>query len=114
MTQAAAIAQHHVWLFNQCVQTADFTLLLAEFSSDAQVRFENVPGAGLLEFHGLPAITAAYQQQPPDDQIVVTAEPFTEDDTIVVPFAWRTDNSPGTMRLTYTAGQLDRMVVVFG
>lgn len=114
MTTARESAERHVALFNECVRAEDFGLLLAEFTPDARVRFENVPGAGVLEFRGIQAIAAAYEQQPPDDQIDIAADPFEENGTLVVPFAWRADRSLGTMRLEYASGQLARMVVVFG
>ncbi|MFC6878394.1 MULTISPECIES: hypothetical protein [Actinomadura] len=113
MTRAGAVAQRHLTLFNECVHSGDFSALLAEFAQDAVLKFENVPGAGTLEFQGLQAITTAYEQQPPDDQIDSTAEAFEEGESIVVPFAWRADSSTGVMRLTYADGRLAQMVVIF-
>ncbi|TYK51446.1 nuclear transport factor 2 family protein [Actinomadura decatromicini] len=100
-------------LFNECVSNGDFSALLAEFAPDAVVKFENVPGAGTLEFQGLRAITKAYERQPPDDKIDLTTEAFEDGESIVVPFAWRADGSTGVMRLTYADGRLAQMVVIF-
>jgi hypothetical protein len=123
-TEAAILAARHVSAFNDAVAAKNFSEFLCLFTDDAVIRFENVPGAGQLEFAGRDAYTKAYASQPPDDQIDINgkAEPDEGGDGIVVPFAWRRDGSPGTIRLTYTAGDDDdldsrfvtRMTVTFG
>lgn len=113
VSEAAELADRHVAAFNDAVVTGDFTGFLTGFHDDAVIRFENVPQAGLMEFAGRPAYTAAYQQQPPDDQIDVTAPPQDEDGTLVIPFAWRRDGARGTMRLQLLDGRIARMTVTF-
>lgn len=123
-TKAAILAAYHVSEFNDAVAAKNFSEFLRLFTDDAVIRFENVPGAGQLEFAGRAAYTKAYAEQPPDDQIDISglAEPGEYGHEIVVPFAWRRDGRTGTMRLTYTQGDDDdldsrlvtRMTVIFG
>jgi hypothetical protein len=107
-------ADEHTADFNRGVVTGDFARFLTRFADDATVRFENVPGAGVLEFTGREAYTAAYEHQPPDDQIDITGPVGDDEGTLVIPFAWRRDRSPGTLRLTLRGHQIERMVVTFG
>jgi|SRR5215467_14003984 len=107
-------ARDYVDDFNAAVRAGDFTGLLTRFADDAVIRFENVPGAGVLEFAGRPAFTAAYAEQPPDDQIDITGPVHAADRDLVIPFAWRATGEPGTMRLTINGDRVDRMLVRFG
>jgi hypothetical protein len=114
MSTPEDIAQDHITSFNDAVATGSFDDFVTRFSDDAVLRFENVPGAGTLEFAGLAAITAAYREQPPDDQIDIAGEVRDEANTIVVPFTWRRDRSPGVMHITREHERIVRMTVVFG
>ena len=110
-----AFVTDHVAVFNAATTSGDFSRLLARFTDDAVVRFENVPGAGALEFAGREAYTAAYATNPPDDQIEVAGDPQEEDGAVVVDFLWRRARTPGVMRLTVTDDELiSHMLVVFG
>jgi hypothetical protein len=123
-TEAAVLAARHVSAFNDAVAAKNFSEFLCLFTDDAVIRFENAPGAGQLEFAGRAAYTKAYAEHPPDDQLDIRglAEPDEDGDGVVVPFAWRRDGSPGTIRLTYTKREDDdldsrlvtRMTVTFG
>jgi steroid Delta-isomerase len=108
-TDAAILAAHHVAAFNEAVASGKYADFLHYFIDDAVIRFENVPGAGELEFAGRDAYTQAYAEQPPDDQIDIAGPVSVDDATVVVPFAWRRDQAPGTMRLTFTGGVPDRL-----
>jgi ketosteroid isomerase-like protein len=121
--EAAALAAHHVAEFNDAVASRNFSLFLLLFTDDAVVRFENVPGAGTLEFTGREAYTRAYAERPPDDKVDISGEVRVEDgDVAVVPFSWQRDGGPGIMRLRYTQGPADAldewlvraMTIVFG
>jgi len=114
MTTLDEFALDHAAAFNDAVARGRFDDFLTRFSDDAVVRFENLPGAGTLEFDGLAAIAEAYREQPPDDQIDIAGEPRDEGGTIVIRFEWRRDGSPGVMRITRAGGQITRMTVVFG
>ncbi len=116
---ATDTAQHfavrHVAAFNRAVETGDFASFLTRFADDAVIRFENVPGAvGVLEFAGRAAYTAAYADQPPDDQIDIVGSVRQEKDVIVISFAWRSDGGPGIMRAVVSAGLIAGMSVQFG
>jgi steroid delta-isomerase len=108
------LAEQHVAAFNAAVTSGDFAAFLTRLADDAVLRFENVPGAGRLEFSGRAAYTAAYAAQPPDDQLDITGPVRLEGGQIVVPFAWRCDGDGGTMRLSVTeAGLISSMTVSF-
>src|SRR5215831_7741309 len=87
MDDPQAFADAHIAAFNDAVLTQDFNRFIERFSDDAKMRFENVPGAGELEFNGSPAIAAAYAQQPPDDEIVLTGPARSDGEAVVIPFA---------------------------
>jgi hypothetical protein len=120
--QAAALASRHVTEFNDAVEARAFGMFLTLFSDDAVIRFENVPAAGTLEFAGRDAYTSAYQQQPPDDQIDISGPVSPDGLSVTVPFTWRRDKEPGTMRLSYRPGDpedldewlVSAMTVIFG
>ena len=106
-------AYEHVEAFNSAVASGDFASFLARFDDDAVMRFENVPGVGVLEFAGRPACAAAYEQQPPDDQISIAGPVRDEGGTIVIPFVWRRDGASGVLHLTVLDRRIGRMVVTF-
>jgi steroid Delta-isomerase len=108
-TDAAVLAARHVAAFNDAVAAGNFAEFLRLFTDDAVIRFENVPDAGELEFAGRAAYTRAYHKQPPDDKIDITGTPGAAGTTVVVPFAWRRDKAPGTIRLTFTDGPPDEL-----
>lgn len=104
----------YVETFNIAVRSGDFSALFARFTDDAVFRLENVPGAGTLEYAGREAYTAAYADQPPDDEIEI-AGPVREDaSVVVVPFRWRSTGEPGTMRLTVDGDRVSALLVRFG
>jgi steroid Delta-isomerase len=113
MMSAEEITARHVATFNAAVRSGDFGPLLAGFTDDASVRFENVPGAGVLQFDGRASYTAAYAEQPPDDEIDVVGPVRWDGDELVIPFAWRSTGDRGTMRLTYASELVSGMVVTF-
>lgn len=121
-TEAAVLASHHVAEFNDAVAAGRFAQFLCLFADDAVIRFENVPGAGTLEFAGRDTFTRAYARQPPDDKIDIAGPVTVDGAEVVVPFTWQRDQAPGTMRLTFTEGSPDAldewlvsaMTVVFG
>lgn len=113
MTGIAGFAASHIDAFNHAVAAADFGDFLTRFSDAAVLRFENVPGAGNLESSGRSAYTAAYAEQPPDDQIDIAGSVVEDGAVLVIPFAWRRDGSRGTMRLTTASGLIERMAVRF-
>ena len=114
MSWAGEVAQAHLGAFNQAVACADYAGFLQGFSADVLMRFENVPGAGVLEFSGRQACVRAYEQRPPGDQIDLAGTPTPEGGTVSLPFAWRRTGEPGVIELTMRDGKITVMVVRFG
>jgi|SRR5262245_50600054 len=115
MPSAAAFVADYVAVFNAAVASGDYQPLLARYSDDAVLRFENVPPeAASLEFSGRQAIADAYAHNPPDDQIEITAEPVNRGEHVTVGFAWRRDQSPGVLDFVTTEGLISGLTVIFG
>lgn len=64
MLSAGDLVNRHLALFNAGVRAVDFTAMLGDFGKEAGMRFENVPGVGVLEYRGLDAITLDYAERP--------------------------------------------------
>jgi hypothetical protein len=107
--EAAALAAHLVAEFNDAVAACNFSLFLLLFSDDAVIRFENVPGEGTAEYVGRDAYTKAYAERPPDDKVDISGDVRIEDGGVVVPFTWKRDQGPGTIRLRYSEGDADTL-----
>jgi hypothetical protein len=107
----AQVAADHVTAFNDAVARQDFDGFLARFDDEAVLRFENIPGAGNLEFAGRTCYEAAYRDRPPDDQIDVSGPVLVDAGSVVIPFRWRRDGGESTMRLTIGTGRVTRLVV---
>ena len=115
MPWVAEFVGEYVAMFNDAVASGDFSPLLARYTDDAVLRFENVPpDSSTLEFAGRKAYTAAYTENPPDDQIDLLGESAEEGGHVVAGFAWRRDQSAGVLDLTVTDGLISRMSVIFG
>jgi ketosteroid isomerase-like protein len=115
MSSVTDFVGQYVKIFNAAVASGDFSSLLARYTDDAVLRFENVPpDSSTLEYAGRKAFTAAYAANPPDDQIEPTGEPVGDGSHVVTGFAWRRDHSAGVLDLTLTDGLISRMIVIFG
>ena len=115
MPSAAAFVTEYVAVFNAAVSSGDYGPLLARYTEDAVLRFENVPpAASSLEFAGRQAIADAYAQNPPDDQIDLMGEPAGSGEHVAVPFAWRRDRSPGVLEFAMSGDLVDSLTVIFG
>jgi steroid delta-isomerase len=106
------LVQRHLALFNQGVRSGDFGPMLDQFTDDAELIFYNIP---VGPFQGKRAIAAAYQTQPPDDEMTARAVQADEG-TVCAVYAWgRAPETPaGTMILTPVNGQIARLVVYYG
>jgi steroid Delta-isomerase len=60
------LLEEHVRRFNEGVRSGDFGPMVAAFTEDGELVFEGIP---VGPFIGRPAIAAAYDAQPPDDEI---------------------------------------------
>jgi ketosteroid isomerase-like protein len=115
MTSVTDFVGEYVRTFNAAVTSGDYSSLLARYTNDAVLRFENVPpDSSTLEFAGRKAFTAAYAENPPDDQIETIGEPVADGDHVVTGFAWRRRQSAGVLDLTVADGLISRMIVIFG
>ena len=115
MSSVTDFVGEYVRTFNAAVASGDFTPLLARYTDDAVLRFENVPpDSSTLEYAGRTAYTAAYAENPPDDQIEAAGEPVGDGGHVVTGFTWRRDQSTGVLDLTVTDGLISRIIVIFG
>jgi steroid Delta-isomerase len=112
MTDHDELLRTHTALFNQGVRSGDFEPMLAQFADDAELIFEGIP---VGPFKGKPAIAAAYQAQPPDDEIAILHAHRRGDD-IVATYAWRgaPARQAGTMILTLAGERIARLTIVYG
>jgi hypothetical protein len=101
------IAQH-IEAFNQAVGTGDWQTFSTRFADDARMSFVGVPAGPYV---GRPAITKAYETNPPTDTIA-TFEP-TDPSSDTVRFSW-SSGATGTMRFGWTpAGEVQELTVTF-
>src|SRR5262249_14198739 len=101
----------HVARFNEGVRTGDFATMLAWFTPDAEMVFEGVP---VGPFVGRDAIAAAYERQPPDDEVRLLGTPRTKGDMSAADYAWAANGvRAGRMLLTERDGLIARLVVTF-
>jgi hypothetical protein len=106
-----SLLDDHVRRFNEGVRSGDFAPMAAAFAEDAEMHFEGVP---VGPFVGRDAISAAYREQPPDDEVeIFDAE--ERDGIIVARYAWLRDDGrqAGEMRITQRNGQIQKLVVTF-
>jgi hypothetical protein len=87
--------------------------MLEQFADDAELAFEGVPVGPV---RGKPAIARAYEDQPPDDEIVLLRTRESGEDLVVADYAWRGEPSSraGTLILRLRDAEIDRLVVTFG
>lgn len=67
---AVEILRHHVARFNLGARTRNFSTMMEFFAPDAELYFEGIP---VGPFSGKEAISRAYAERPPDDEIVAFA-----------------------------------------
>jgi len=108
---AVRLLHGHVLRFNEGVRTGDWRPMLDGFAEDAELVFEGVP---VGPFRGRDEIGAAYDGQPPDDELATLVVDDGGDEVTAL-YAWRKD--PGTvagrMILTPRDGLVARLVVTF-
>ena len=109
MSSAAFLAEH-VRLFNTAVRAGEWSAFVAQFTDDAVLEFV---GPRVGPFRGRAAISEAYRQNPPDDEISIDGPSVAEGDELVVPYRWVATGATGTMRFTRRAGGIARLVVTF-
>jgi len=105
------LLNQHVDRFNRAVRSGEWKEMMSHFTEDAELRFEGVPAG---PFEGRETITAAYREQPPDDEVLILVADQVGDETIAG-YAWAADpeRRAGEMRLTERDGRIARLVVTF-
>jgi RimJ/RimL family protein N-acetyltransferase len=102
----------YIGAHNECVRTADWEPLRQWFADDAELAFEGVP---VGPFCGADEIARAYQERPPDDQ-VLTFRVVEEDGRVVADYGWLREPAvvAGRMLLTPSGPRISKLVVTFG
>ena len=105
------LLNQHVDRFNRAVRNGAWEEMTSHFTEDAELRFEGVPAG---PFEGRETITAAYREQPPDDEVLLLDADQVGDETIAG-YAWAAnpEQRAGEMRLTERDGRIARLVVTF-
>jgi steroid delta-isomerase len=104
------LMQSHVRAFNFGVQTKEWGTMLARFADDAELRFDGIP---VGPFIGIEAIRKAYDEEPPDDEIVLLGiQDDPERQVVVAGFAWQ-EGGPGRLVLEHDRGVITRLTVIF-
>ena len=103
----AYIATH-----NAAVRSGDWSEFAEWFSDDAEVRFEGVP---VGPFRGRDAIRAAYEEQPPDDEVEIRAV-REEGDRTVADYGWAREPGvrAGELRAAWEGDRIRELVITFG
>jgi RimJ/RimL family protein N-acetyltransferase len=108
---AIALLHDYVMVHNECVRTGDWEPLSGWFTEDAELAFVGVP---VGPFNGRAAIAAAYEAQPPDDEVLIFG---TEEngEEIVARYGWLKEpgKQAGRMRVTRRDGRIQKLVVTF-
>jgi steroid Delta-isomerase len=102
----------HVERLNAGVRSGDYAPMLTAFTSDAELVFEGIP---IGPFGGRDGIAAAYETNPPDDEVLTDEAREEPDGTVVAPYRWarEPDRVAGEMRLTPRGDRIARLVVTF-
>jgi RimJ/RimL family protein N-acetyltransferase len=108
---AVGLLHDYVMVHNECVRTGDWEPLAEWFTEDAQLAFEGVP---VGPFAGRQEIAAAYDAQPPDDEVVIFGTEESGDE-VVARYGWLKEPSKqaGRMLVTPRAGKIQKLIVTF-
>jgi len=108
---AIALLHDYVMVHNECVGSGDWEPLSDWFIEDAELAFEGVP---VGPFKGREAIAAAYDAQPPDDEVVIFG---TEEngEEIVARYGWLKEpgKQAGRMLVIPRDGKIQKLIVTF-
>ena len=108
---AVGLLHDYVMVHNDGVRTGDWQPLAEWFTEDAELAFEGVP---VGPFNGRQAIAAAYEAQPPNDEVVIfgTGENAGQ---IVAGYGWLKEpgKQAGRMLVTPRDGKIQKLIVTF-
>ena len=96
--------------FNRGVREGTWSQLAEWFTRDAVLEFVGPP---VGPFVGRLAIAAAYEANPPDDEIELAGPPSVLGVVTTVPYRWCTSRTGGTMQFTEQDELVQRLRVVF-
>jgi len=96
---------------NAAVRSGDWGPFAEWFTDDAEVRFEGVP---VGPFRGRDEIRAAYEAQPPDDEVEVR-NVREEGDRTLADYGWKADAGvrAGELRVTWDGDRIRELVITF-
>jgi SnoaL-like domain len=103
------LMERHVRAFNAAVGDGDWEPMLAGFTEESELHFENVPAG---PFVGLDAIRRAYAMEPPTDTIQLLGLQENDEHNVAAAFAW-TKGGTGRMLLEHDRGAIKCLTVVF-
>jgi steroid delta-isomerase len=108
---AVGLLHDYVMVHNECVRTGDWQPLAEWFTEDAQLAFEGVP---VGPFEGRQAIVAAYDAQPPDDEVVIFGTEESGDE-VIARYGWLREpgKQAGRMLVTPRDGKIEKLIVTF-
>jgi steroid delta-isomerase len=107
----ADLLDDHVERFNAGVRSGDWEPMVETFADDAEMEFRGIP---VGPFAGRDAITAAYREQPPDDELSILERRDTPG-RVEARYAWlaEPDVAAGELFLTHDDGTIRKLVVTF-
>jgi steroid Delta-isomerase len=96
---------------NAAVRSGDWSSFGDWFADDAELRFEGVP---VGPFRGRQEICAAYESQPPDDEVEIR-NVRSEGDRMLADYGWQADGGSraGELRVTWEGDLIRELVITF-
>jgi ketosteroid isomerase-like protein len=96
---------------NAAVRGGDWSSFGDWFTDDAELRFEGVP---VGPFRGRQEIRAAYESQPPDDEVEIR-NVRSEGDRTLADYGWKADGGSraGELRVTWEGDLIRELVITF-
>jgi RimJ/RimL family protein N-acetyltransferase len=106
-----SLLHDYLTVHNECVRTGDWQPLGEWFAEDAELEFDGVP---VGPFRGRAEILAAYEKQPPDDEVVVF-NALADESEVVASYGWLREPAKvaGRMVVTLRADKIGKLVVTF-
>jgi len=106
-----ALLHDYVMVHNECVRTGDWKPLVEWFTEGAQLAFK---GVRVGPFDGREAIAAAYDAQPPDDEVVIFGTDESGDE-VIARYGWLREpgKQAGRMLMTQRDGKIEKLLVTF-
>jgi len=106
-----SLVHDYVMVHNECVRTGDWQPLGEWFAEDAELEFD---GVSVGPFSGRAEILAAYDERPPDDEVVVF-DTRAGEGGVVASYGWLREPAKvaGRMLVTLDGNRIGKLVVTF-